>query len=468
MSTHDRRSTESEHHPTESSSLWDSKQFNPSFLEDLAETPSQNIRLEGRCSYQTRNWRLDDSVGSTMKRNRNSRLLLRLLFGAFCVCTIAPNANALDEQQTLALLVKTIQDTSDPETQTALLKGMLTGLEGRRDVPTPKGWAELGKTLRSANSDQVRALSGRLSQIFGDEQAIAEALKLLKDSQANTKDRARAFKGLVEQRRKELKPILSSLLEVPDLQLDAIRAFGVIENEDAAQILLSRYRSLGESQQRAIVETLATRKNYAIGLIGGLKEKVVPRDAIPSYLARSLRDLLGDQFTNVYGKIPEMKQNVKAMIKKYKGIITPKAMAQADASRGRAVFKKTCGNCHLMYGTGGKIGPDLTGSNRKNLDYFLLNSLDPSADVPEGYRMVLIQTEDGRVLNGVIAEENNQRIILKTVDQPQLVIAKEDIVNRKVSEKSMMPEGQLQQLKRRELFDLVRYLQTTEQVELPK
>lgn len=46
MSTHDRRSTESEHHPTESSSLWDSKQFNPSFLEDLAETPSQNIRLE--------------------------------------------------------------------------------------------------------------------------------------------------------------------------------------------------------------------------------------------------------------------------------------------------------------------------------------------------------------------------------------------------------------------------------------
>ena len=80
--------------------------------------------------------------------------------------------------------------------------------------------------------------------------------------------------------------------------------------------------------------------------------------------------------------------------------------------------------------------------------------------------MVIVQTVDGRILNGVIGAEDAQRIVLKTVDQGEVVIAKEDIEERKVSEKSMMPDGQLQQLPRQEVIDLIRYLQTTEQVEL--
>ena len=94
-------------------------------------------------------------------------------------------------------------------------------------------------------------------------------------------------------------------------------------------------------------------------------------------------------------------------------------IADASASRGRAVFTKTCAACHVLYGEGGKIGPDLTGSNRANLDYILLNSVDPSYDVPAGYRMVTIVTVDGRVVSGVIAEEDETRIVLKTVEQPK-------------------------------------------------
>ena len=80
--------------------------------------------------------------------------------------------------------------------------------------------------------------------------------------------------------------------------------------------------------------------------------------------------------------------------------------------------------------------------------------------------MVIIQTVDGRVLNGVIAEENAQRIILKTVQQPTVVILKSDIEARKISSKSMMPDGQLDKLKPQEVMNLIKYLQTSEQVEL--
>ena len=82
--------------------------------------------------------------------------------------------------------------------------------------------------------------------------------------------------------------------------------------------------------------------------------------------------------------------------------------------------------------------------------------------------MVLIQTIDGRLVSGVIAEEDATKVVLKTVEQPRLVIAKDDIETRKISEKSMMPEGQLDQMKPQEVRDLIKYLQTTEQVEMVK
>ena len=381
---------------------------------------------------------------------------------------LAAQANALDEASTLELLVKTIDQNDDDAIRSALLKGMLRGLEGRRNVAAPKGWSRLGEQLSRSNDASIRDAANRLAQIFGDRAATERAMAMLLDAEASTTQRKSALASLVSQQHGDLKNHLAGLLDVDGLRLDAVRAYGVIATENAPKILLSRYAKQSPETQRAIVETLATRKAYALELVGGLKDDIVPKDHVPAYIARAMRDILGKQFTDVYGEIPELNKNTTETIAKYKRLISEKALSSANASRGRNVFQKTCGACHLMYGAGGKVGPDLTGSNRANLDYLLLNSVDPSADVPEGYRTQLIQTVDGRVLTGVLAEEDNQRVVLKTVDQPRVVIAKDDIETRKISKKSMMPEGQLDQLKRTDLFDLVKYMQTKTQVEAAK
>ena len=57
-----------------------------------------------------------------------------------------------------------------------------------------------------------------------------------------------------------------------------------------------------------------------------------------------------------------------------------------DVNLGRAVFAKTCLNCHTLYGVGGKVGPEITGANRGNIDYLLENILDPSCGHSEGVR----------------------------------------------------------------------------------
>ena len=65
------------------------------------------------------------------------------------------------------------------------------------------------------------------------------------------------------------------------------------------------------------------------------------------------------------------------LIASYRDLLRRKTMVAADRELGRAVFAKTCQQCHTLFGVGAKIGPDLTGSNRADLDYVLTNVLDP-------------------------------------------------------------------------------------------
>jgi putative heme-binding domain-containing protein len=120
-----------------------------------------------------------------------------------------------------------------------------------------------------------------------------------------------------------------------------------------------------------------------------------------------------------------------------------------------------------MYGEGGIIGPDLTGSNRADLNYLLLNVFDPSGDIPDAYKMVTLTTQNGQVLAGTVTEEDANKVVLSMIGLKS-TIAKRDIAQREVSEFSMMPEGQLQPLTDEQVVDLFKYLQTKQQVDLPK
>ena len=391
---------------------------------------------------------------------------LILLMG-FSVCNLAP-ARAAGDAASLDLLVKTLNSTDNPQVRTILMRGMLSGLAGRRNVDAPQGWKELSNKLASSQNAEERALLQQLSQIFGDTEAMQQALATVLDTKAQSETRRKALRSLLAQQDKQVALKLESLLDDPAICLDAIRGYASIEIPSAPKILLSRYTKLDEPLQRAVIETLATRKGYAAGLLTAIESGKIAREDIPAHVARSLDVLLGDRFIKVFGEVQDLSADRANLMAKYKAMCSPEAMEKANASRGRAVFAKTCASCHLMYGEGGKIGPDLTGSNRANLDYILLNSVDPSYDVPEGYKMVLIQTVDGRLVNGVVAEEDARRVVLKTVEQPQVVIAKEDIEARKISSKSMMPDGQLEQMKPQEMLDLIKYLRTTAQVEIEK
>ncbi|MDA7886446.1 c-type cytochrome [Pirellulales bacterium] len=389
------------------------------------------------------------------------------LFSLLFSYVTGKNAIASDVTDPFRLLVHAVGSTEDTSVQEALLKGMLLGLEGRRSVRAPEGWSALSNTLACSTSASVRQHALALSQIFGDTMAVVSALKCVQDSSMAAAQRCSTLSLLLSQQNQEASQLLETLMNDPAMTLNAIRGYAMVRNDQAPSILLSRYPELDPSQQRAVIETLASRKIYAESLVEALRTKEIQPTSIPVQVARSLKNLLGKKFTDVYGGLPVVGAEREHLIKKYKKLCKPSAVAAADASRGRAVFQKTCAACHVLYGEGGKVGPELTGANRANLDYILLNSVYPSLDVPHAYRTVSVLTVDGRVVNGVLAEEDTTKIVLRTPEQPRVVIAKEDIDFRKISPQSMMPDGQLDAMKPQEVIDLVKYLRTTEQVELP-
>ena len=359
----------------------------------------------------------------------------------------------------------TIRKVDDPVVQANLLRGTLTGLSGAREVEAPASWSSLRLKLSRSKNDEIIKLVSQLSQIFGDRSISEDALKLLLNKSASIADRREALTGLIAMRFQELPPKLEFLLET-ELQVDAIRAYSFFDYPQAPTELLSAYSKFNTEAKRVTVDTLASRLSYAKELLGALKQGKIEKSDIPTYTARSLQSILGSSFVKAYGKVSEVGEGKDRMIAKYRQKILAADFAKADVSQGRVVYQQVCGACHIMYGEGGKIGPELTGSNRANLDYFLLNVLAPSYDVPEGYRMVTVTSRDGQVFVGNVVQEDASKVVLNMVGQ-KTVVAKSDIKSRQTSRVSMMPEGLLNPLQDKQILDLIAYMRTEQQVPLP-
>jgi putative heme-binding domain-containing protein len=115
---------------------------------------------------------------------------------------------------------------------------------------------------------------------------------------------------------------------------------------------------------------------------------------------------------------------------------------------------------------GGQVGPDLTGSNRADLDYVLSNVLDPGALIGKDYLAHVIATTDGRVLTGIIRAEDKDKITLVTANET-ITLPKSEIEEQRSSEQSMMAEDLWKPLSEHEIRSLVSYLASPAQVALP-
>ncbi|MFK8112853.1 MAG: PVC-type heme-binding CxxCH protein [Rubripirellula sp.] len=343
-----------------------------------------------------------------------------------------------------------------------ILRGLLLGIEGRTFKEPPKSWSAAFRMLERAKDPEVHSLAIELAMAFQDPAAIESLQQTATNAKIDAGQRRTAMRALSDRKIKGFDRHLITLLADPAVREQALRGLARYKNEQTAAEILANFSLLNDSEKRVGMQTLATRVAWAHELLTAVEENQIPQQEINALVARQLGSLddadLQSRLKDVWGGIRETPKARAKQIAELKKTLTPENLSRGNEASGKALFTKHCSACHRFFGEGGKIGPDLTGAQRTNLDYLLENVVDPSASVANAFRMELIRTVDGRVITGLV-ESQNERLVTIVNATDRHVISKQDIEQQKQSEESVMPTGLLDSLGEREIRDLFMYLQ---------
>ena len=353
--------------------------------------------------------------------------------------------------------------------QSELLAGVLEGLEGRRTVAMPDAWPAVYSKLQAASSEAVRERSLQLALIFDDPVALANLRHVAVDTNVAVEVRIRAIQALVAKKVADLAPVLLRLIGEPTVRRAALRGLAEYDSAETPGTILDLYSMFDTGARQDAIQTLASRATWAMKLMKEIEAGRVPRQDLTAYTARQIYNLgdakLQARLLAVWGEVRTTSAEKTKVVADYKKRLTSESLARADRSAGRAIFQKTCASCHKFFDAGGAIGPDITGSQRTNLDYLLQTLVDPSAAVGKDFQMHIIETTAGRVITGMITSETQAAVTIQTVNE-KIVVPVAEIEERKISPLSIMPEGMLQNLKIQQVRELLAYLMGPAQVPL--
>ena len=360
--------------------------------------------------------------------------------------------------------------TVSSKLQERALDQMLIAFDERVDVAKPSVWDGVYATLSVSPKGSIRERATLVALVFGDQSELPRLRDLLKDPQAPLEDRRIALQTLVRGRDAQAATAFQAALRTVELRGLALRALGNIEHRRTPQVVLDLFDELDESERRDAIATLTSRKSYAHDLLDRIATGRVPRTALHAYNIRQLLSFKDDgvrrRLEQIWGEISDPSDDKLARISELKRSCDVQRLADADQRQGRQLFQEHCANCHRLFGVGGEVGPDITGSNRANLDYILHNVVDPNAVVAREYLMTLFELRDGRLVSGLVQRESDSAVTVQTLTEI-VVIAKRDIENRTLSRLSMMPEGLLDRLTDEQVRQLVAYLASPTQVPMP-
>ncbi len=395
------------------------------------------------------------------------RTLCLLALTLLALASAARTSHAADG---LAPLVQLLGSSKDAQLQLDVLRGMSQAMEGRAQVPMPDGWQKVEPALSKSDNGEIRSLSQTLGLKFGSPTALATLKATLKNTTTGAGERRDALKALLSVKDAGLPAILQALLKDAAISGDAIRGLAAFNDPKTPEALLAAYATLDNAGKRDAVNTLASRVTYARPLLAAVETGTVPRQALTADLLRQLRNLndagVSASIEKVWGAFRESSADKQKQIEKFKATYYAGGSSPGNASRGRTVFNRICAQCHTLFDFGGKVGPDLTGSNRGDMDYILQNMVDPNAVIPNEYRTSTFELKDDRLITGILKSQDNNALTVATANE-LLVLPRKDIAKTQQSELSMMPEGLLDTLPEQEVRDLIYYLRLPNQAPLP-
>ncbi|NND96547.1 MAG: c-type cytochrome, partial [Pirellulaceae bacterium] len=377
---------------------------------------------------------------------------------------------AAADEQSMQSLLSLLATEKKLANQKLILAEIAAALSNRGRLNMPREWPDIFVKLSKSEDAQVRQHAHLVAVKFGDSSVFPKLRQIASDRDVAMGSRIQAIETLRAGKDSELARVLIALLDEQPLRGEAIRALAAYDDQSVATAILSKYSAFDSEQKSDAVLTLASRVDSANRLLDAISSSKIPQSDVSAFNARQMMLLddakLTEKLKQTWGSLRQSTAEKQAQINKLKTQLTPDTLAQADLSNGRVLFDANCGKCHKLFGSGSDIGPDITGSNRIDLDYTLHNLIDPNALIGKDYQATKLLTDDGRVIVGLLKEENDSAIVMQTANE-KLVVEKNEIASRTLSDTSMMPEGQLDPMSEGQIRDLIAYLASPIQVALP-
>ena len=335
-----------------------------------------------------------------------------------------------------------------PAMQGEMLRGMAQAYQGLRKVTAPQSWSSYAK---SPGAEMFPERLRELNVIFGDGLALDQLRAIVMDAKVEMQIRQQALASLIEARPDDLQKICEATLDTRILNATALRGLGLSNNPAVARNVAQKFRRFQPDDRPVVIEWLVSRPAYAAELLTilGQKNSPIALADVSVYHARQIlafnEPKLTEQLGKVWGQLREGSAERRALIANLKQQLGPQELKSADLASGRLLYQKNCSQCHQLYDQGKRVGPDLTGSQRGNLEYLLENIVDPSATVGKDYRLTKVLTVDGQTISGLVVSKNDKSMTVQT-QTAQITIPIDEVEQTQETTLSPMPEGMLDKM----------------------
>jgi putative heme-binding domain-containing protein len=274
--------------------------------------------------------------------------------------------------------------------------------------------------------------------------------------------RLQALDALIAFRDPALLTLLPRVLssDSPRFVSRALAALGHVEDPHLADVLLTEYPKLAPEMQPLAIDLIMQREPWARKLLDAVLANKLPKAVLNANHLRKIlesndRDALW-AVEKAFGKVREERNPEREKVVAEMTVYFREHIGNPD--RGQTVFRNFCAQCHTIYGEGAKVGPDITANGRASFEQLLSNVFDPSLVIGPAYQVTTVVTKDGRNLTGLIAEDNEQRMVVRMPGEGEETVPRSNVKYARVSKLSMMPEGIETLLGRRDLADLFAFL----------
>lgn len=244
------------------------------------------------------------------------------------------------------------------------------------------------------------------------------------------------------------------------LARSVLQALGRTDEAAVPAIILDQWDQLDDGERPVAVETLTQRPSWSIAMLeaidaGDIESHALNLNQVAGLMGgedERIRELVGSIWGNVrLERNPDREQLIAEVHERARRV-------PGDPVNGRVIYQNACAVCHVIHGEGIDIGPDLTNNGRGSFEQLLSNILDPNLVIGPAYQLRTVTLTDGRALAGMIAEENDQRVVLKMIGGQTETIARDQVAQIVTAPVSFMPEGLEQAMSEQDMIDLLAYL----------